>query len=58
MSFESGFKRQQWFNVFPLFFLFHFQTGFSVGLKLISVPFSEKERVARPVGRKEGSKSK
>ena len=57
MNFESGFKRQR-VQRFPFIFLFHFQTGFSVGLKLISVPFSEKKRVARPVGRKEGSKIK
>lgn len=57
MNFESGFKRQR-VQRFPFIFLFHFQTGFSVGLKLISVPFSEKKRVARPVGQKEGSKIK
>lgn len=57
MNFESGFKRQP-VQRFPFICLFHFQSGFSVSLKLISVPFSEKERVARPAGRKEGSKIK
>jgi len=56
--FESGFKRQQFqqstiisFNAFSNWF-------FSRLDNLISVPFSEKERVAWPVGPKERSKIK
>ena len=58
MNFESGFKRQP-VQSFPFISFIAFSNWFFSRLdNLISVPFSEKERVAWPVGRKEGSKIK